>query len=187
MKPAGSLAVFALSSSLVSCTIPSPGAGYTTTLFSDDFNGAKGTGPSTSSWIYDMGHSYPGADAPADWGTGEIEDYTNSASNIQQNGKGGLQIIPRKSSSGAWTSARIETVQTDFEAPKGGKMKVQASIKLPNVTPSDGLGYWPAFWMLGGAFRGNYSNWPMIGEIDIMETINGAAYINQGIHCVSSP
>ena len=58
-------------------------------------------------------------------------------------------------------------------------MEVSASIKQPN--PSSGVGYWPAFWMLGAGFRSSgagtsgtmdCSNWPSAGEIDIMEDVN---------------
>ena len=47
----------------------------------------------------------------------------------------------------SWTSGRIQTISSDFGAPAGGEMAVTASIRQPN--PSSGLGYWPAFWMLG--------------------------------------
>src|SRR2546429_3832623 len=55
-----------------------------------------------------------------------------------------------------------------------------------DVCSSD-LGYWPAFWMLGDAFRGNYLNWPRIGEIDIMENINGRPTAFSTLHCGVAP
>jgi beta-glucanase (GH16 family) len=36
-------------------------------------------------------------------------------------------------------------------------MRIEASISLPEVTTTTGLGYWPAFWTLGSTFRGNYT------------------------------
>lgn len=96
--------------------------------------------------------SYPGG--PASWGTGEVQTYTNRPSNVATNGQGNLVITAIKDAKGAWTSARIETKQT-FMAPAGKKMRVQASLKLPNLG-GGGIGYWPAFWTLGAAYRGNY-------------------------------
>lgn len=126
--------------------------------WSDNFNGKKNSLPSAKNWIIDQGTSYPGG--PANWGTGEIETYTNSPTNVALDGKGHLLITPRKSQTGAWTSARIETVRTDFAAPKHGRMIVQASIALPNHNAAQSQGIWPAFWMLGANYRGNYQNWP---------------------------
>lgn len=71
-------------------------------------------------------------------------------------GNGSLAITARKDSSGAWTSARIETVRTDFECAEGGKMRIQASLSLPALGEK-GIGYWPAFWTLGATFRGTYT------------------------------
>jgi beta-glucanase (GH16 family) len=42
---------------------------------------------------------------------------------------------------------------------------------MPNVTGNAALGYWPAFWALGSPYRGNYQNWPGIGEFDVMENV----------------
>jgi beta-glucanase (GH16 family) len=44
-------------------------------------------------------------------------------------------------------------------------------------------GYWPAFWMLGEPFRGNYYNWPGVGEIDVMEDVNGSSSLFVTFHC----
>jgi beta-glucanase (GH16 family) len=41
--------------------------------------------------------------------------------------------------------------------------------------------------MLGEAFRGNYLNWPSVGEIDIMENVNGLNMSNSTLHCGVSP
>lgn len=54
-----------------------------------------------------------------------------------------------------WTSSRIETKRTDFMAPAGGKMRIQASLNLPKV--ENPIGYWPAFWTLGAKFRGVFT------------------------------
>ena len=147
---------------------PTPPAGWTQ-VFLDDFNGSAGTGVSTTNWQYDTGTSYPGG--AANWGTGEVETMTSSTNNVALDGNGNLLITPRRDSSGNWTSGRIETNRTDFQPSAGGKLRVEARIQLPNVTGSSALGYWPAFWMLGAPYRGNYQNWPSVGELDVMENV----------------
>ncbi|KAK6204097.1 hypothetical protein LQW54_008451 [Pestalotiopsis sp. IQ-011] len=136
--------------------------------WSDDFVGRRWAPPSRSNWIADVGTSYPGG--PAAWGTGETQLYTSSIANARQTGRGALEIVAVKTGS-QWTSARIETVRKDFVARAGGAMRIQARMSLPLVTQP--AGYWPAFWTLGAAYRGNYTNWPSIGEFDILESVNG--------------
>ncbi|KAK7434394.1 hypothetical protein CaCOL14_013013 [Colletotrichum acutatum] len=152
--------------------------------WSDDFVGSANSLPNTGNWIIDAGTSYPGG--PANWGTGEIQTYTSSVNNLRLNGNGALQITAIKASSGSWTSARIESQRGDFMAQAGGKMRVQASLNLP-VVGSNGIGYWPAFWTLGNAYRGNYWNWPAIGEFDIMENVNGINRVWGVMHCGVNP
>ncbi len=156
-----------------------------TMVWSDEFNGTGSINP--SNWIYDTGTGYPGG--PPNWGTGEIESYTNSTNNIFQSG-GRLNIRALHTGTDPlanWTSSRIETVRTDFQPPPNGLMAVEARIQLPNVTATNGLGYWPAFWMLGEPYRGNYWNWPSIGEIDIMENVNGLNQWWGTFHCGTYP
>ena len=172
----------ALATTLVSASAPDPGSQWTTTLFLDDFTGGAGSLPDPSNWMVDTGTAYPGG--PAQWGTGEIETYTADSSNIQQTGDGTLIITPQLND-GQWTSGRIETVADNFVAPAGGMLRMEASIQAPPVTSSNGAGYWPAFWALGGALRNNYAGWPGIGEFDIMEIVNGGANTGHGMHCVS--
>ncbi len=150
-----------------------------TEIWQDEFNGAANTG-ADSAWQYDTGTNYPGA--AANWGTHEVESYTNSTANVSTDGNGHLAITPVKSNN-TWTSGRIESVQNNFAAPQGGELQVTASIQLPNVTGTAAQGYWPAFWLLGTAFRGNYNNWPSVGEIDIMENVNGNNSVFGTLHC----
>ncbi|MEW2134580.1 glycoside hydrolase family 16 protein [Streptomyces sp. NPDC005435] len=163
---------------------PAPSAGWSQ-VFLDDFDGAAGSGVNTSDWQYDTGTSYPGG--AAGWGTGEVETMTSSTSNVALDGNGNLLITPRRDGSGNWTSGRIETKRTDFQPPAGGKLRVQARIQLPNVTGAAAKGYWPAFWMLGAPFRGNYWNWPGVGELDIMENVQGLNTDWSTVHCGTSP
>lgn len=163
---------------------PTPPSGWTQ-VFLDDFNGAAGTGVNTSNWQYATGKGYPGG--PANWGTGEIETMTNSTDNVALDGNGNLRITPRRDASGNWTSGRVETNRTDFQPPAGGKLRVEARIQVPNVTGAAAKGYWPAFWMLGAPYRGDYWNWPSVGELDIMENTQGMNTVFATMHCGTSP
>ncbi|MEU9986625.1 glycoside hydrolase family 16 protein [Streptomyces sp. NPDC048045] len=163
---------------------PTPPSGWTQ-VFLDDFDGPAGSGVNTSDWQYDTGTSYPGG--AGNWGTGEVETMTSSTGNVALDGNGNLLITPRRDASGNWTSGRIETTRTDFQPPAGGKLRVQARIQMPNVTGAAAKGYWPAFWMLGAPFRGNYWNWPGVGELDIMENVQGLNTDWATMHCGTSP
>jgi hypothetical protein len=163
---------------------PTPPSGWTQ-VFLDDFNGSAGTGVSTTNWQYDTGTSYPGG--AANWGTGEVESMTSSTNNVALDGNGNLLITPRRDASGNWTSGRIETTRTDFQPPAGGKLRVEARLQMPNVTGAAAKGYWPAFWTLGAPYRGNYQNWPSVGELDIMENVQGLNTEWATMHCGTNP
>jgi Ricin-type beta-trefoil lectin domain/Glycosyl hydrolases family 16 len=72
---------------------------------------------------------------------------------------------------------RVQTTSASVGAPSGGELEVTASIEQP----SGGLGYWPAFWMLGPG------QWPENGEIDIMEDVNSLSELAGTIHCGTDP
>jgi hypothetical protein len=157
-----------------------------TRIFSDDFTGAAGQLPSSANWLFDLGTSYPGG--AANWGTGEVETMTNNPANVSLDGAGNLRITPIRSASGAWTSARIETQRTDLAAPVGGKLRIEGRLQQPNVSGTAALGYWPAFWSMGAAARPvGATNWPSIGEIDVMEDINGRSSEFGTLHCGTAP
>lgn len=164
--------------------VPPPDPGWSQ-VWADDFDGAANTLPSGSNWIIDQGHGYPGG--PGNWGTGEIQNYTNSTSNLALDGTGNLRITPRRDGAGNWTSARIETQRADFKAPENGVLRIESRIQMPDVTGNAALGYWPAFWALGSPYRGNYWNWPGIGEFDIMENVNGINSVWGVLHCGVNP
>ncbi|MFU8852673.1 carbohydrate-binding protein [Micromonospora sp. SL1-18] len=164
--------------------VPPPPSGWSL-VWSDDFTGAAGTLPSSANWIIDTGTSYPGG--PANWGTGEIQTYTSSTANLSQDGAGNLRITPLRDGSGRWTSARIETARTDFKPPAGGVLAMEGRIQMPNVVGAEAAGYWPAFWALGSPYRGNYQNWPGVGEFDVMENVNGINSVWGVLHCGVAP
>jgi hypothetical protein len=148
-------------------TVPGPPSGWST-VFSDDFNGSSGSGIG-SQWMYDTG-------AGSSFGTGEIETMTNSTSNVHLDGNGNLDVTALGSGS-SWTSGRVQTTSANVGAPAGGQLEVTASIEQP----SGGLGYWPAFWMLGPG------QWPENGEIDIMEDVNSLSELSGTVHCGVDP
>ncbi|MER5883252.1 SGNH hydrolase domain-containing protein [Streptomyces sp. NPDC001941] len=150
-------------------------------LLRDDFDGAAGSRPSGRHWQYDIGTCYPGCPAPQ-WGTGEIETMTDSTENVRLDGKGALEIVPTRKD-GRWYSGRIETRRADFAPPPGGVLRVEASLALPDVTGTGAAGYWPAFWALGAPLRDGYKGWPAVGELDIMESVNGQDTVFGTMHC----
>ncbi|KAH9222718.1 concanavalin A-like lectin/glucanase domain-containing protein [Leptodontidium sp. 2 PMI_412] len=153
--------------------------------FIDTFNGIPGTLPSSSNWLFDLGTSYPGG--AERWGNNEEEIYTSSTSNVHITKQQSLAIVPQLSKKGQWTSARLETQRTDFVAAEGGKLFIEARIKLPDTPAEKQQGIWPAFWALGSSFRGNYTNWPLASEWDFLEVISGGSTMYSTLHCGYAP
>lgn len=63
-------------------------------------------------------------------------------------------------------------------------VRIESRIKMSE----DGLGLWPAFWMLPWVWNarvpgeGEYGVWPLSGEIDILESANSMDFVNGSIH-----
>ncbi|MEV4708547.1 discoidin domain-containing protein [Actinoplanes sp. NPDC049316] len=164
-------------------TPPTTIPGTWTTVWTDDFTGPANTSPSAGNWLLRTGTQYPGG--AADWGTGEVETASNSTANVFLDGNGKLAIKAIRDGSGNWTSGRIETQRTDFDPRAGEQLKFTAVLKQPDV--ANGLGYWPGFRATGSAYRGNYTNWPGVGETDIMTDVNGRNQLSQTLHCGTAP
>jgi beta-glucanase (GH16 family) len=148
------------------------------TTFRDDFSGSGL--PDPANWQLTLGTAYPGG--PAAFGTGEIQTMTNNPNNVAVR-NGNLYITPQRDSAGAWTSARVESNRANFKPADGGIMRVETRLQMPNVTGAEAMGYWPAFWMLGGPYRADRWSWPRIGEIDIMENVQGFNWTYHVLHC----
>jgi len=85
---------------------------------------------------------------------------------------GTLKIIAKEEEFGGsgYTSARLRSLglmDVDLTQPH---LRLEARLKVPN----GGKGTWPAFWMLPSNFEA--SQWPLGGEIDIMEFIGREPY-----------
>jgi beta-glucanase (GH16 family) len=133
-------------------------------VWNDEFNY---TGlPDSAKWNYDTGGD--------GWGNNELEFYTGKRPENARVEDGNLIIEARKEKWKAnnYTSARLITKgKGDW---KYGRIEVRA--KLP-----DGIGTWPAIWMLGST---SPLVWPDDGEIDIMEEVGfDPGRIHASIHC----
>lgn len=128
-------------------------------VWSDEFDY---TGlPDATKWSFDTaGNAYG-------WGNRELQFYTFEDIDNAEVSEGTLKIIARKEDfrDRNYTSARLRTKE------KGdwlyGKFEIRA--KLP-----DGVGMWPAIWMLSTDWE--YGGWPESGEIDIMENVGFDPY-----------
>ena len=127
-------------------------------VFSDEFNDAAGTKPSTSRWKADTG---PGVNNELEYYTDNNNAFTDGAGSLVLEAR--REVTPGSSCPGGpcqYTSARLNTSNT-FTFTYG---RVEARIKVSGTQ-----GLWPAFWMLGANFP--QVNWPACGEIDIMEHV----------------
>lgn len=127
-------------------------------VWADEFNGKS---LDTISWNNEV--AKPG------WVNNELQQYTNGL-NIKV--KKGKLILEAREENGTYTSARINTSgKRNFTY---GLIEIRA--KLPN-----GVGTWPALWMLGQNI--NQVGWPACGELDIMEHVGKHPnFIHTSIH-----
>lgn len=104
-------------------------------------------------WNFDIGDGCPNL---CGWGNNELQYYTDRAQNVRTvNGVLIIEARPENFGGRAITSGKIHT-RNKFSFTYG---RIEARMRMPL-----GAGHWPAFWMLR-----NDNNWPMTGEIDIME------------------
>lgn len=133
-------------------------------VWSDEFNYSGH--PDSTKWKYDVGgHG---------WGNNELQYYTkNRIENARvENGMLIIEARKEKIENREYSSARMVTKgKAEWQY---GKIEVRA--KIP-----DGLGTWPAIWMLGTKTP---LKWPDDGEIDIMEHVGfDQGTIHGSIHC----
>lgn len=112
--------------------------------------------PDTSKWRFDTKGNVYG------WGNNEAQFYTTEEEDNAYIEDGTLKIVAKRDTTFGknYTSARLITQgKASFMY---GKVEVRA--KLPA-----GRGLWPAIWMLGDNIA--EKDWPLCGEIDIMEHV----------------
>lgn len=170
------LAVPILLATGLAVALPAAAQAEPTVAFSDDFEGSS---LDTSKWLYTLGTAYEGG--PGQFGTGEIETNTSNEANVSVH-DGSLYITPTLAN-GAWESARIESVRSDFKPADGSVMTTTFNAALPDVTEATGSGYWPALWMNGSPYRADRWSWPAGGEFDIGESVSGGQWSNSVLHC----
>ena len=133
--------------------ISAPAQAQYSLVWEDEFNG---TSVSPARWELQVGTGCPSL---CGWGNNELQYYR--AENATVAG-GLLTITARQQAFGgkAYTSARLRSRGlADFTY---GKIEMRAKLPI-------GRGLWPAFWML--PTNSPYGNWPVSGEIDIMEYV----------------
>lgn len=120
-------------------------------VWSDEFDGSE---INTDNWKFDTGQN--------GWGNNELENYTNGDN--AEIVDGNLVITARKvnenTAPGSYTSSRLTSMgKQEFMY---GRFEIRANLP-------EGVGIWPAIWMLGS----NYASvgWPACGEMDIMEYV----------------
>ena len=172
LSPLSALVAFSVGLSLMANPAADAAPKKLKLLWSDEFNGKKGARPSVKVWSAEIGGG--------GWGNSERQFYTDKAGNASMDGDGKLVItanrisneyseqigtvpgtedILNRCSECQFTSARLKTARK-LSFLYG---RIEARIKMPQ-----GIGTWPAFWMLGGDLLDGVP-WPECGEIDIME------------------
>ncbi len=123
-------------------------------VFQDEFNGAA---VDTSKWSFTIGGG--------GFGNNEQQYYTSDADNVRvTDGKLIIQAIPESFGGENYTSAKL-TTQEEWTY---GRFEFRA--RLP-----EGQGLWPAIWMLPSDADVYGGEWPVCGEIDIMEYMGSQA------------
>ena len=96
-------------------------------LWSDEFNGKKGSLPSSKNWGCDIGNGYG-------WGNAELEYYTNKPANISTDGKGKLVItanrISDQSGMAVNSTPEIERILQSCDECQFTSAKIKTSRKL---------------------------------------------------------
>ena len=127
---------------------------------------------------------YPGG--AANWGTGEVE----TASDVDR------QRLPRRRRQAQHQGDPGRRRQLDLRPDRDpahrlrSRRRASRSSSPPcssSRTWPTALGYWPGFRATGAAYRGNYNNWPGVGETDIMTDVNGRSQLSQTLHCGTAP
>src|SRR5258706_7996267 len=132
--------------------------------FNDDFPLTAGSQPSTAIWSYNTGTDPNNANVVYPDTASTLKIVSDAAAT--DGSALAMTLAPDPSNPSKYLSSRINTTVE----PIAGNFQyghVEARIKLPGGPNGQGVGIWPAFWMLGTNI--NQVGWPNCGEIDIME------------------
>jgi len=135
-------------------------------VWSDEFN-YKGL-PDSTKWNYETGDN--------GWGNNEKEYYMEKSPENSYADGDKLHIVALHEDMGHsnYTSAKLNTYQI-FSLQYG---KIDVMAKLPA-----GKGTWPAIWMLPESLIGGTEEWPLCGEIYIMEHVGkNPGFIHVSLH-----
>jgi len=152
-----SVTILFLAITFIGCSVSnkqSPAADQWKLVWSDEFNY---TGlPDSNKWVYEVGgHG---------WGNNEKQFYLAKSleNSVVKNGVLSIIALKKDHEKLKYTSAKLSSYQK--KSMQYGKIEVMA--KLPK-----GKGNWPAIWMLPESIQKNEEDWPLCGEIDIMEHV----------------
>lgn len=121
-----------------------------TLIWSDEFDEPS---LDLSKWAYVTGNGCPNL---CGWGNNELETYTTDAKNVYiKDEMLVIEAVKESVNGSSFTSGKLVTL--GLHTWKYGRF--EARMRMP-----EGNGLWPAFWMLD-----KNNDWPMTGEIDIME------------------
>ncbi len=168
-------------------------------IWADEFDGNYGnanvdadTGLNLDNWACQLG------DGSTDcgnygWGNNELQCYTDRVENLgvnedlngDGNGEGVLRITAKREngyiyageSAKNYTSARLRSTKPTKELFNTTYGYIESRIALPATA-----GAWPAFWMLPQSTT-VYGNWPVSGEIDILETCGAFSDKGNDVAC----
>jgi len=124
--------------------------------------------PDSTKWNYDIGgHG---------WGNNEKQFYLEKSleNSFVKDRKLHIAALKKAYKNSEYTSARLTTYNR-FLIQYG---KIEVMAKLPG-----GKGTWPAIWMLPETIRTKEEEWPLCGEIDIMEHVgNDPNMVHVSLH-----
>ena len=109
-----------------------------TEVWSDEFDGPAGQLPSAANWTFDIG---------TDWGNAQLEYDTDRPENVSRDGNGNLAITAQPR---VLPGKRLHLGTHQDPGPlRPGVRALRGAYQAART----GQGIWPAFWMLGSAWR----------------------------------